>query len=327
MTDDKDISEARFIKPDGTVKIVQAGGELRPGNVRYDRHTHEGHLKCLCCDAASRLKSGGASRGGSSAPNTTPPHFAVARHKKDCVDYLRHSTPSTQKVDRTRGYRLHLNMSAFSDVFNDRSGVYDISQGGRITINDPDLQGRESFAVNDMKELVAFMNWADPKRLADTVPIFRNKKLDWGQFFVDMSDPAAAASLADRAKARKKGEAPPFALLKIETTRSYVGHRWGKVEPLPLDPFDGGATKARRPRDVYLQIWLDKQDMPGVTWGFHGKGEYYVLGTVRHGLEKENGPRKRDWVNVSIQDPRQIQATKFIENAPARGAKPAPSGP
>lgn len=320
------ISEARFIKPDGTEQIVQAGGELRSGNVRYDRHTHEGHLKCLCCDATARLKSGRSSQAGSSAPGTSS-YFTVARHKKDCVEYLRHADPSTQKIDRTKGYRLHLNMSAFSDVFNDRSGVYEISEGGRITINDPDLRGRESFAVNDMKELVAFMNWADPKRLADTVPIFRNKKLDWGQFFVDMSDPAQAASLADRAKAREKGEEPPFALLKIETMRSYVGHRWGKVDPLPLDPFDAGETKARRKREVYLQVWLDAQDVPGVRWGFHDKGEHYVLCTVRHGLRKDNGPTVRDWVNVSIRDPRQIQPTKFIENTPVRGAKPTPSAP
>lgn len=327
MTDEfKDISEARLIKPNGQEIIVQTGGPLRPGNVYYNTHM-EGDLKCLCCDATSRHKGGQRSRGGSSGTGQHA-HFAVTRHQKDCVDYLRHADAKTQTIDRTKGYRLHLNTMDFSSVYNKRSGAYDVSQNGRITISDPDLKDRESFAVNDLKELIKFLNWADPKRLKDTVVIFKNKKLDLDEVLVDMSDPYQVAALADRAHARRKGEVPPFALLKLDLKRGFTQAKWGKSDPVPLEPFDAGVTKANRKREVHLQIYVDNRDIRDVLGS---KGEILMLVMVRHGVRSDKNAALRDWLNVKIDDHRQIQYTKFIENAPApasgRAAKAAPSGP
>ncbi|PZQ44892.1 MAG: hypothetical protein DI551_09150 [Micavibrio aeruginosavorus] len=332
MAYDDKISEARFIDPDtGAIKIVQLGWPLRDGNIHYVADKHKDHIRCLDCDGAMRVQEGAPSQGGSSIAAPKSYFTPRAGHDDDCVRKLRLAPDSdinvlsAPKIDRKKGYRLHLNTAGISEEYNSRSGAYDISEGGRITITDPDLRAREAFGVRNIQELKAFMDRAKPERLADTKVIFRNIAVNWQDFYIQAKDdPYGLSLLADRAMKRQKGELPPFVLLEVATTRNFHQGRFDPSAPAPIDAIDVSSNKrGARPRFIQLQIWLDGRQNTDIVKSFSEAGTFLVYGLARH-HRHETKSKIVDTLNITIRDNGQVIRKNIENNPPTPSPAPRP---
>lgn len=339
MSEKETFPEARFLKPDGTEQVVQGWGPLREGNVRYDKYVHKDHIKCLCCNAAMRLQEGSAAAGGSSGTGRTSYFTPVKKHEEDCIRALHRPAPVEQKIDRTKGYRIHINTRQFSSEFNKRSGVYEVSAEGHvIAINDPDLKDREVYVVKDIQDMIALMKKADGKRLSDSKVIFGNESIDWKDFCIPFDMPARYRKLTARAITAKGEDELPFALMEIHTTKGRVfrGFSPQAGSNIPASRIDFGRDKRGIIREIEPSADIKNRDNTHVMWGFQDAGTYLVMGVVRHHTF-EGDRRTIEYLNVSVDHPGQFQkasmenirreARAYRGMAPEKGPKAAPSGP
>lgn len=339
MSEKETFPEARFIKPDGMEQIVQAWGPLREGNVRYDKYVHKGHIKCLCCAASMRLQEGSVAAGGSSGSGRSSYFTPVKKHEDDCIRALRRDAPEGQKIDRTKGYRIHINTREFSSEFNKRSGVYEIGNEGHVIgINDDDLRDRETYVVKDVQDVIALMKKADGKRLVDSRVIFGNESIDWNDFCIPFDMPDRYRKLAKRAINAKGENELPFALLEIHTTKGRVFRGFSSLSnsSIPAQRIDFGRDKRGIVREIEPSADVKNRHNTHVMWGFQDADTYLVMGVVRHNTF-EGDKRTIEYLNVSIDHPGQFEKTSmenirkearaYMGMTGQKGPKAEPSAP
>ncbi len=196
------IPEARFIRSNGTaVFVVPRGTPIEDARtVRYDPLVHKGHLKCPHCEADIRFREGSVSVRGSSEAGRRG-HFALfpgGHHDAGCEVEKSPQYRRPLPIDKTKGFRIHINTSGYSDVFNEKSGVYD---GGSLP---PELRVREPISIKSAAELVTLLERAHARgefdRINGSIVIFRNKSLSWQEFLVrpDRTGNGRVAALVDR---------------------------------------------------------------------------------------------------------------------------------
>lgn len=202
--------------------IVQPRGtRLRPGNFYYSEHEHKGYLKCLHCEAGMQFRSGLISTAGSSAAGQGATFTPTGGHEENCLRPLYRSSPGYQKVDRAKGYRIHLNVMSFSELFNDPAGVYEISEGGRLRIRDEDIRDRERFAVSNITDIIRLMKKGDRERLMKSVVIFGNRSVDWIDFCIIQG--STSQRFIDLSKRQLDPEAPhnfPFCVMEVHNPKT-----------------------------------------------------------------------------------------------------------
>ncbi len=334
------IPEARYIKADGLEQIIQpVGTRLRPGSAYYNRYEHKGHIKCLCCESPMRFHEGSSVAGGSSGVGARSYFAPVKKHDDDCIRSLHKPSPEGQKVDRTKGYRIHINTREFSSEFNKRSGVYEVNQDGYVTaINDPDLKDREIYVVKDVKDVVALMVKGNPRHLKDSKVIFGNESVDWLDFCIPLNREDRYRKLVDRAIAAKSEDELPFALLHIRTTegRVFRGFEPQAGSNIPATRIPYGRDDRGKKREIEPSADVKNRHNTHVMWGFQDKGDYLVMGVVRHNTFKGDF-KTIEYLNVTVDHAGQFQKVDMdnLEKeakaavAARRGSGPesAPSGP
>lgn len=181
------IPEARYIAPDGkTLFVLPPDTPWKEQSVYYNKREHTGHLLCPCCDEPVRFRHRTESTAGSSFGGRRG-HFALfpgGHHRHGCEIETRKQYVRPLNVDKTRGYRIHINTRHYSDAFNDHAGVYGRGPDGRTAILDPDFRDREIYRINSVRDLVALLGRGEIGRLNDSKLVFRNQALTWNEFFI-----------------------------------------------------------------------------------------------------------------------------------------------
>ncbi len=170
----------------------------------YYEPDHKGHLKCPHCEMPVRLRTGPDSVRGSSEMGRRSHfmRFPGGVHDKGCEIENNPAYRRPLIIDHTKGFRIHINTSGYSDVFNDKSGVYD---GGALP---PELREREPVSIKSANDLVKLLERGEFERIQDSIVIFRNKSLPWNDFFIRPAEGnPRAAKLVDRLEA---GEGETF---------------------------------------------------------------------------------------------------------------------
>ena len=327
MSTKKTPSVARFVDPrSGEEQTVQLGLPLQDGNIRYEEAFHKGHLQCQFCNAAVREQGAEDSLAGSSAKGRGAFFTPEKQHDADCA--LKKQTPSKKprtKIDHTKGYRVHVDTSQFSELFNVQSGVYDVTKGGRIASVDPDLKNRESYRVKSAADFIAFIEKADPKRLNDSVIIFRNKAWKWEEVCIRYGKEARFKEVVERAKKADPSEMP-LVLMQVD----HPSMRWGEFKkPFTTIRSEEFIPHGRDDRGFKRRIIPTIEVVNGSTYGlamtFSKAGSVFVMGLLK--VETWTGDYiTEDQAIVRVDRAAQVANVNIANLSKTVTAKTAPKG-
>ncbi len=316
------ISFARGVLNGGRVQTVQPRGtKLVDGNHYYNPHTHRALLHITEDEPVVLREPKAASRGGSSAPGLTPYFQRVTRSPKA------NKVKTPKEIDYSKGYRIHLNTSEFSDAFSELDGVYKVSRNGKLRLADNDLRDREAKSIVTAEDILELMQRADPKRLRDSVVVFRNRSVTWDEFFVRPQQSVGHerfVKLLDRIDQIKQKGGEAFCAMVLRITEPYYydfDNRAAKGTSLPI-------TRDENFESVTPKVFIDSNNTY-VQDAFRKAGDYLVLGipkvwtanvrgeNIHHisiRLENREAVAKIDWVDILKTEPK-----------PKRAAAPVPT--
>lgn len=315
--------KARLPEPDpvsGSSVVQVRGIGLEPGAQYYDPQYHKGKLCCAYCDARVHFNHGSTSVAGSFAGRD--PYFATnpGQVHKDCLWDFHEPSHSRQFIDPAKGYRIHLNVQEYKDVFNERSGAYTRDSKGRLKLSDERLAGMEPLSVHSVNDLVKLLEKGRFDRINKSVVIFRNQVIEWDQFCIHHKRPERIFDLLNRASQSKDFRAP-YALIEIRTDKSHAFdgfERGGLVVPSkPILMAERGARGLSQ--EIRLSAEINNRHNSYVMESFsYGEGSYFVLGLVRHKIY-QGDMKIIHYLNVTVTDAAQV--AKVDLNAIAQKGK------
>lgn len=316
-------AETRRIDPaSGDVVIVQpVGTPLQPGNRYYNHLLDAGHLACLHCTAKMKFHEAQPSSGGTSGAGSPAFFKPVKKHDDDCIVPLRPAENRKSPIDRSKGYRVNINTAEYSEIFNQKSGVFDVSAKGRLRLTDEDIRDRESFTVREVGDLVRFIEKADLSRIKPSRVVFQNNAEDWDEFFIRAGTPSRLRSLVERLENHQPGTEPLFAALEVTTTgyhnpqprlKQGEGGSYYKTPRAPIDSIEIGRDARGKPAFARIDIYIDDKNNTHVSDALLKPDTYLVMGEVRHrSLEHKNSTTH--YLSITVTDGRQIMPVN-IEN-------------
>ncbi len=301
--------EALYTGPDNKKEIIRAsarhGGAAFP---LYSPGSHRsGTLTCKFCSVAVHYKPGSPMIGGElKGPD---PHFATNPrqiHADECGwNIAREAEHESDEFDTSLGYRLHLNMTLYSEEFNVRSGFYQWNRDGHIEAKDPSIQRMERVPIRSAKDVVDFIEKADKTRVKKSIAIHMGQIVEWDKFMIRCSrgrNHQRHIGLVHRLQEGKK----PYCLMEMQLQRGALRQeRFGKAEAVTSRRFYGWRDEDNKAHFIVPRIYRDKRDDTGVTDSFHKGGSYFVLGYPR--LEtKQDGKDIVHFLTISVRDPNQF---------------------
>lgn len=258
-------------------------------------------------------RSGGGSSGVGAGGYVSPEKTARKKKVEDAPEKPR------AKPEPFTGYRILINTAEYSPVFNQKSGVYDVSEHGRMT--DPAIPRKlKNKSVYSVKDIVDLIRFGDTKLLANSVVVFQNNEISWQQFCIRMGTPSRQLDLVKRLQARKAGQEPPFALLEIRTTgRHDPSPDWQTTDPkkrgrVPRAPVDAIEIKDDNGKKVTIRydVYIDEQRNQHTKHAILAAGSYFVLAEVRH-KQHESAKGITHYLSMTVTDKDQIMPVN-IEN-------------
>lgn len=345
---------------DGREDVVQAPDtKTLSGNLPYDPELHEGRL-VSARGLPVRLQDARSSSGGSSGPGARAHFVEAARMGK--ADFIGPPVPDSLKrkskkprIDRTAGYRIHINTADFTPEFNQRSGVYEISGGGRMVLADgyKYLRRMEPVRVRTIADMVDFIRHADPARLLKSEVIFQNNAQSWTDTFVTAGKPSRLLALKDRLKGYDRVGEPPFAVVEVKTVsphdpnftrkpvydddgryaRPWRG-RWQRI-PAPVEPVEIGTDVRGKPEYIQLGVYIDELADERTRQCMTAPDSYLVMGEARY-RGSMHADRSVHYINVKVTDASAVMAvdmgelSQAVRHNAAKSEKrqlAAPSGP
>ncbi len=311
------MDKARYIDPWGNTKTVQIpklGNPLEAGAEWYGGQGKYHALFCAHCAADVHYNGGSQSIAGSSLKGQSA-YFATnpsSSHTDDCAWDLKKRAASAPVIDRTKGYRIHINTQEYSDLFNNASGVYARDEAGVVVTRDADMKDRERVVVHGVRDFIRFLETADPARVAQSRVVYRNNVVDWDDFFFRYGKPRRYFGLAKDLSAGSKTAEPRFGLFEIRTDKMYYikGHKAFDIasDEIPTSVMDEDNRMVSIRPVVKIPALRDK-----VFPQFEGgAGHFLVLGQVF--LNRFEGDLKTiDYLNIRVTQPEQIEQAN-IEN-------------
>jgi hypothetical protein len=304
--------KVRAILPSGDAEYIlpQRAGYGHEA-VPYDPLRHKGRLKCLFCDAAVHHNPGSAVI-ASGHPGRQAHFVTTSDHDDACqVEAMRETGRTSTRYDDAAGYRIHINVPAYSELFNLASGPYERDAEGRLRLKDPALAGMRPKAVTEIGDVAALIRRGDFQRLKDSVVMLRDreKPLPWKDFFIRYGrggDQSRYLMLADRTLCH---EYQPAALEIVTEGTGYVSReRWRKGRlSAESKPIYVGMT-GRRPEFLVPRIWLDNQDDTRVRDALQEPGRYLVLGIPRITMPYPAANGFTRYLDVKVTDTRQVMS-------------------
>lgn len=193
------------------------------------------------------------------------------------------------KPEPFTGFRILINTADYSPVFNQKSGVFEVSEHGRLT--EPAIPRKlKDKTVRGVKDIIDLIRFEDTKLLANSVVIFQNNEISWQQFCIRMGTPSRQLELVERLKQRKPGQEPAFALVEIRTTKAHdPSPNWnttdpkkrGKVPRAPVDPIEIKDSNGKK-TTIRYDVYIDEQRNQHTKHSLFAAGTYFVLAEVRH---------------------------------------------
>ncbi len=199
-------------------------------------------------------------------------------------------------VDKTKGYQLNINTQNFSELFNVASGVYEVKPNRKTKILDEDLRDRETFVIKSVGDIVKVMERGEFDRLQKSRVVFRNKAVDWQDFFIHYAKEDRYSILLKRLQKRKPGDDQIFCVMEIVTDKMH-GAGFGYRKPVASQRIAIG--KNDRGGTIYIapQVFLNNDSDMYVRDSLLKPGSHLVMGIVR--LHTKEGDRAT-FHNLSI---------------------------
>lgn len=261
-----------------------------------------------------RPSSGGSSGVGASG-YLSPKNTVRKKKEPDELEKIR------AKPEPFTGYRILINTADYSPTFNQNSGVYDVSEYGRLT--SPDVPRKlKNVTVRSIKDIVDLMRFGNREFLEKSVVIFQNNEIGWEQFCIRMDTPSTQLKLLKRLQQHSAGTEPVFALVEIHVKgRHDPTPVWNKkdpnkrrkVPPVPLDPITIKTEEEGKKVTIQYSVYIDDQRADkNAKYSIYEAGSYFVLAEVRY-----NPPRSEyggvHYLNLKVTHEDQIMRVN-IEN-------------
>ena len=281
---------ALYINPDtGERRKVQVPGTpLQEGHNFFSKYEAQ---FLYAADGETKLRyhpqrpSGGGSSGAGAGGYLSPEKPARKKKAED------EPAKPRAKPERFTGYCIRINTADYSPEFNQKSGVYEVSEHGRLS--GPDIKRKlKNFPVRNVREIVDLIRFGDTKLLANSEVVFQNNSLSWKQFCIRMGTPSRQLDLVERLQQRKPGQEPVFALVEIRTTARHDpkpdwntkdAKKRGKVPRAPIDPVEIKNEDNGKKTTIRYDVYIDEQRADGhAKYSLHEAGSYFVLAEVRH---------------------------------------------
>lgn len=330
------MDKARYTNDRGDVKTLQirkSGSSLEEGAEWYGVQGKYHDLFCAHCDAPVHYSQGSQSIAGSSL-NGQSPYFATdpkAQHADDCEWGLKKKVNPPRFVDKTKGYRVHINVQGYSDLFNSASGAYARDAKGRIVAQEKDLKDRERVVIHNVSDFASFLQKKDMDRIAKSRVVFRNQVLDWNDFFFRYGKPSRYKSLAEELSTRSKNTEPRFGLFEVRTIKPDYIIRNGLYDIACEDVPNQDICPNGNPYYIRPSISLRKGNDTMAITQFEGfEHRFLVLAHVKANRVEEDH-RTIDYLNLVVTKSSQIMAADVEEIYKKRMAtklsmpKPAPA--
>lgn len=291
-----------------------------PGTPHQEGHSYFSAYEAqflYAADGETKLRyhparpSGGGSSGVGAGGYLSPEKPARKTKPEDAPE-----TPRKKREPFT-GYRILINTADYSPVFNQKSGVYEVSEHGRLT--DPAIPHKlKNVSVRGVKDIVDLIRFGDTNLLANSVVIFQNNQISWKQFCIRMGTPTRQLELLERLQRRRPGQEPAFALVEIRTAgRHDPTPDWhtddpkkrGKVPRVPVEPIEIKTDDDGKKVTIRYDVYIDEQRADKhAKYSIYEAGSYFVLAEVRH---KQHG--SMHYLSLKVTDKDQIMQVN-IEN-------------
>lgn len=279
------IPEARYIAPDGkTLFVLPPNTPWKEDSVYFNEQEHRGNLLCPCCDEPVTFRHGTKSTAGSTFGGRRG-HFALfpgGHHRLGCEIEASAQYQRRPSIDKSKGYRIHLNTRHYSNAFNEETGVYGRGPDGRTIILDPDFRDREIYRLKSVHDLVTLLERGENTRLNDSKLVFRNEVLKWDEFFirasVDNKHPRFI-DLLNRLERNKKRET--YCAMVVRTDKSLMAspkHPFLTFSSIPIAR-DNGIFESIRP-----EVFVRDADNYQLRSMFYKAGSYLIMGVPRHSV-------------------------------------------
>jgi hypothetical protein len=302
---------ARFKSETGDVQYVRPQGHfLQNGQTVYYEALHKNHLECPCCDTPVLHRK--AAPVIASGHKGFPAFFATfprRDHEDSCP--LPREKHDRKIYDQSRGYRIHVNLPDYSDLFNHAAGPYERDENNRLRLKDQMLATRQPKAVSGIEDVVKLIRSGDFARLKDSVVMLadREQPLSWNQFLIRLSTNGGTHNrhLALMDRALSKLYQPAVVEIEITDKTWPNKHEWraGKLsaqsKPIFAGRFDNKAEW------LIPRIWLDNPKDTRVQYALCDPGHYLVLGIPR--VSKFFGQTR--FLDISVTDHRQVMQVDF----------------
>ena len=260
----------------------------------YDEAKHKGHLHCYDCDARVTMVRAVESKAGSNF-GEVPAHYTTvpnSPHADICETTRRReiSLPDRNKIDRTKGFRIHLNLFR-SGVIENLNNEFGPAAGNgpygrdrfKARLIGPEaetLRQMETFAVNRIDDLIEFLSKKEVSRIKESRVIHRNASIPFSDFVLsydpDLENGIHKKFIRFLRGVNKWGKKSQPVMMEIITDRSYGGRSLKYGEPILSRPIvipperEGGKPVIIRPQLISRSYEMD--------WTFTQPGKYLAVG-------------------------------------------------
>ncbi len=302
---------ARF-KPDaGDVQYVRPQGHfLQSGQTAYYQALHKNHLECPCCDTqVLHRKAAPVIAGGHKGRPAFFATFPKRDHEDSCP--LPREDSDNKRYDKSRGYRIHINLPDYSDLFNHEAGPYERDENGRLRLKDQTLASCQPKAVSAIEDVVKLIRSGDFTRLKDSVVMMADREapLTWNQFLIRLSTNGGMHNrhLALMDRVLSKSYQPAAVEIEITDKTWPSRERWkaGSLSAQSKPIFAGRFND--KPEWLIPRIWLDNRDDTRVQFALCDPGHYLVLGIPR--VSRFFGQTR--FLDIKVTDHRQVMRVDF----------------
>lgn len=296
---------ARDIGDDNAVELVQLPGTPhRPGHLSFDPRYHR-NLHCPHCSAKVHFRAASKRRAGSFKGPSAHFHTNPGQKHEDCPLPERDHGNGKTKVDKSKGYRIHINTLSHSVTFNRYSGVYRLGGHGELEIDDPDFKDMETVSIKSAEDLVDLMSKGEFKRVNDSIVIFDNSAIAWKEFMAFLQKPERYAAILRHLQFGQRATLGRPVLIEMETAKVISGDLFSKSTLVNGKSVLISKSASGFREYVVPGIKLVHNNNTIMGDLFNRAGKYLILGIPQLNT-KDGAGHRTHFFNITVNDAQQV---------------------
>ena len=300
-------------------KISLPGGNLEAGGDWYDEENHKGHIKCPDEHCTARAHYQPEIEFKKGKPSKTREHFKTSPgqfHDSDC-SIGKASKPATEK--EMRGYVIYLNTNNLHGVIHpgarDKAMKHPYKRGkhaGAIKASAQMMHGLEPYSAKSARDIIDFMRTKAPEHIANSVVVWNGFQVPWRFFalYYNKSDNSREQNYRFRSFVKamlSEGQQYMPVFMEVIPRKKYTAQDfsekgWVLSRTVQIEDANGH-------KDIIVPRIFINTVHPHVLNAFD-KGERHAVLAVAQVKKGTDGDILLD---VSIQDPRQLEKVSFVE--------------